>query len=309
MGQKGLIFPSGGGGLKVPQGSIISYSGSTTVTNKVISRDNSVLNRTEYPGLFNEIGLINALTASFSANAAPIITANNYTGTSNGITYTITKSNDGESAAWKLFDANAATYWLTNAGVEKGQWVLLELGTAVMPFLIELATNGSLGTNNPAASGNVKGYDGSAWSTLAELDKVTWSASETKSFPQAVFKTYTKFIFNSYYPVSSSYNGLAAGNIKSADLSKLKIPNHPFNTGDAVTVWEENDVLPNGYVKTTTYYTRDLDTDHVSLHDTAQHASDNTNVVPISDAGAGTFKIWHADTFPVGNVIDSYYAL
>ena len=287
----------------VPVGAIISDNGSIARATARKLRDGSVLNRADYPGLFNEIKLINGLSATFDASATSGVLM-----TSNSLPSGYTASaKSNNSDAWKSADRNNTTRW-TSANGETNSWWQLGCPKQIAISLFMVAPSDSY--SYAVQDGNLSVFDGATLLERINFEALSWTSAQLRIFPLSKPLGITTFLMKNYtVQPAAGYTSMAEMGFYPPDLTKIKITGHPFATGDAVTVYNPDGALPNGYVEATRMYTRNIDVDHVSIHDTAAHASANTNAVPISDAGTGSFKIWFADTFPIGNVSNSYYAL
>jgi hypothetical protein len=88
-------------------------------------------------------------------------------------------------------------------------------------------------------------------------------------------------------------NGAASATVSSIDTTLDQITTtaaHGFTTGDPVHV-DATTTLPGGVLNTQYYYARAISTTVLSLHDTAAHASANTNKIDITSAGSGTITV------------------
>lgn len=307
---RGLCHPSGSL-VRVPIGTSLIDAGSAAASTYIQPLNGSTFNASTATALYSAWkagGFLGAKDASFNASSSPVITASGYTGTSGGYSYTITKSTDANSAAWKAFDDNSATYWGSTAGYYLNEWIQVELSPSIVPFSLALQAGGAGTADYMTGAGIISGYDGSEWDNLVIYEGLTWTNNEIKAYTPLERKSYSKFLLNSHCVagLAGTYTYVAGFRIFGADLSVIKCTSHGFSTGTAVRCGVvSGETIPTGITADTTYYVREgADAHKLTLYDTSAHATAGgaTGLISITGAGSGAFKIYPYPTISLSTV-------
>lgn len=293
--------------VSIPLGSQVLYSSAGTNGSGLIAQDNSSVSRITYAGLYNIIKLFYGLTCTFDASTTPIV----YQTSANSGGYTSSGSSNysGAHYPWEAF-ANGGNGWLSLAGsYSRNEYLQLAKNTGTfMPFGFSFSAYGGIATTG-LNNGYISGNAGAGDEKLLTFEGKTYSGTAFTSLgaPSFLKEFNSVKIFGYNAAGSAEYMG-GLFHIFPADFSSgiIKCVGHPYNTGDAVTVWEQNNNLPSGFTEGTVYYVRKIDADHFTLHPTATDATNNTNIIIPTNYGSGTFKVWKSTEFPVGNITGGY---
>lgn len=270
-------------------------------------RNGTVLNRASYPALYAATKLQFGKNCNFNASGSSIVTMTSNTAPSG---YIVTSSLS-QTTDYYAMDGSTGSSFPGNS-YQESWWQLEHPSRPILGAMIGSSGPTETYKHTPSAV-KVDLYDGSIWHNVLRQKSLVWSSGYmTISLPfdtpyyGAVTKT--KFTFAGCQGGMGYGQGVYELGIYGADLSKILCVGHGYSTTQAVTVQNPNGALPAGLTEGTTYYVRNIDANNFTLHDTAAHATANTNAIAITNAGTGSFKIWASDTFPLDTLANSYIA-
>lgn len=165
-------------------------------------------------------------------------------------------------------------------------------GTNSLPNGLEGTANDLQGKPKPKVYGSVFN-----WSPpLVNTSRLIYQLSDT-----SLYAGYSMTVYDKHVALSAGISrvigdftsGASVATVSSIDTSLDQITftaAHGFTTADPVHV-DATTTLPGGVLNTRYYYARVISTTVISLHPTATDATNNTNKVDITSAGAGTITV------------------
>jgi hypothetical protein len=149
-----------------------------------------------------------------------------------------------------------------------------------------------LGQPKPKVMGSVFNVE----PPLVNTSRLIYQIHDTSLLPGFTLAAYDKRVAlgaGILRPIGDFTADASSATVSSIDTALDQITTtaaHGFTTGDPVHV-DATTTLPGGVLNTQYYYARAISTTVLSLHDTAAHASANTNKIDITSAGSGTITV------------------
>lgn len=291
--------------ISMKKGIIWTDTGATLRAMTRQALNGSVLDRGTYKGdaVWDAYGnSLGGKLATFNPSAIPMpaMSANNLPA---GNIATATSENAGWEA-WKAFDNTQSTCWLSAA--PGNAFFVQREHPAAMIFGIGICAEQNVPTTRSFFHCDVSVFSGSAWTNIKRVRDASFPLVSTVNnyTPDSlILATKTKIESQTL----AAYSG-ASILLYPADLTKIYIPAHGWATEKALNAWAAGN-LPSGLENNITYYARSVDVDHITLHDTAAHATANTGQITPSTPGDGTFYLYDAGKVPLGNVANAFISV